>query len=53
MMQILSLFDDGYKTQSVEWRGNATQSPILYMGNKYRLIRRGLVNLFPSNIKIL
>lgn len=51
-MQILSLFDDGYKTtQSVEWRGNAIQSPILYMGNKYRLIRRGLVNLFPSNIK--
>lgn len=51
MMQILSLFDDGYKIQSIEWREYATQSPILYMGNKYRLIRRGLVNLFPSNIK--
>lgn len=52
-MQILSLFDDGYKTQGLEWRGEALQSPILYMGNKLRLIRRGLVNLFPSNIKIL
>lgn len=50
-MQILSLFDDGYKTQGLEWRGSVTQSPILYMGNKMRLIRRGLVNLFPSNIK--
>ncbi len=50
-MQILSLFDDGYKTQGLEWRGSAIQSPILYMGNKLRLIRRGLVNLFPTNIK--
>lgn len=25
-------------------------SPILYMGNKSRLIRRGLINLFPNNI---
>lgn len=25
-------------------------SPILYMGNKNRLIRRGLINLFPKNI---
>lgn len=50
-MQILSLFDDGYKTQDLEWRGEALQSPILYMGNKLRLIRRGLVNLLPSNIK--
>ncbi|EAJ2845998.1 Dam family site-specific DNA-(adenine-N6)-methyltransferase [Campylobacter coli] len=25
-------------------------SPILYMGNKSRLIRRGLTNLFPNNI---
>ena len=30
---------------------NIVISPILYMGNKSRLIRRGLVNLFPQNIR--
>ena len=29
---------------------NIVSSPILYMGNKSRLIRRGLINLFPKKI---